>query len=158
MRIIEKEEVFDSKMDTNNHRKLVLEAMTVISKKIMKAAEDHDLSKLEEPEKPIFDTVTPLLKGLTYGSQEYKDQLKKMGPALDHHYANNSHHPEHYENGIDGMDLVDIVEMICDWKAATMRHDDGDIQKSLEINKKRFKMSDQLVSILKNTVERYFEN
>jgi hypothetical protein len=43
--------------------------------------------------------------------------------------------------------------MFCDWKAATMRHNDGDIRKSIEINKKRFKMSEDLAQIFRNTVE-----
>ena len=94
--------------------------------------------------------MTPKLIGLTYGSQEYKDSLKELGPALQHHYKHNSHHPEHYENGIDGMSLTDIVEMLCDWKAAAERHSDGDLAKSIEINCKRFNMSDQLTTILKN--------
>jgi hypothetical protein len=41
--------------------------------------------------------------------------------------------------------------MLCDWKAAGERHADGSITKSLEINKKRFGISDQLASILDNT-------
>lgn len=52
------------------------------------------------------------------------------------------------------MDLLDIVEMLCDWKAATERHNDGDIMKSLEINKNRFNIDDQLFAILENTVKR----
>ena len=51
------------------------------------------------------------------------------------------------------MNLVDLTEMICDWMAATMRHADGDIYKSLEINRKRFNIPDVLVKILKNTVD-----
>ena len=77
-----------------------------------------------------------------------------MQVALDHHYANNSHHPEHYKNGIMGMDLIDLIEMICDWKAATERNANGDIMKSIEINQKRFNYSDELKQILINTVER----
>jgi hypothetical protein len=65
----------------------------------------------------------------------------------------NPHHPEHYSDGIDGMNLLDLVEMVCDWKAATLRHDDGDIKKSVEINQKRFGMSDQLTKIIRNTVK-----
>ena len=52
-----------------------------------------------------------------------------------------------------GMTLVDLLEMICDWKAATMRHIDGDIYKSLVDNKKRFGISDDLYEILLNTVK-----
>jgi hypothetical protein len=75
-----------------------------------------------------------------------------MKVALDHHYSNNRHHPEYFENGINDMTLIDLIEMLCDWYAATQRHNDGDIFKSIEFNKTRFNMSDQLVSILTNTV------
>lgn len=116
----------------------------------------HDASKLQEPEKSAFDRMTPKLKGLTYGSQEYKDALAELKPALDHHYANNSHHPEHWKlNGINGMDLMDLVEMLCDWKAATMRHADGDFGKSMEISEKRFEIGWQLMQILHNTAIRF---
>lgn len=94
---------------------------------------------------------------MTYGSEEYQACLKAIKPALDHHYANNCHHPEHYKNGVDDMDFIDLVEMIADWKAATKRHNDGNILKSLEKNKERFHISDQLNNILMNTVERYFK-
>ena len=77
-----------------------------------------------------------------------------MKVALDHHYANNSHHPEHYENGVNGFDLFDLVEMLFDWKAATERHADGDIRKSIGINKERFGISEQLCYIFRNTADR----
>lgn len=54
---------------------------------------------------------------------------------------------------VAGMSLLDVVEMLADWKAATERHDDGDIEKSLEINADRFNLSPQLYSILKNTID-----
>ena len=50
------------------------------------------------------------------------------------------------------MNLVDLLEMIIDWKAASMRHDDGDVMRSIDINTKRFGMDPQLVKILQNTV------
>ncbi len=71
-----------------------------------------------------------------------------MGKGLEHHYGNNSHHPEFYENGIKGMNLIDLVEMLCDWKAATLRHINGDLLKSIEQNQKRFNYSDELKQIL----------
>lgn len=103
----------------------------------------------------MFDKWTPILKALEYGSEEYKKSLEKLKVALNHHYENNSHHPEYYEDGIDGMDLFDVVEMFFDWCAATKRNKDGNIYKSLDINKDRFKMSDQLYNIMKNTADRY---
>jgi len=45
-------------------------------------------------------------------------------------------------------------EMFFDWKAATERHNDGNIFKSIKINQDRFKYSDQLADIFTNTAER----
>lgn len=121
---------------------------------------DHDKSKLEEPELSTLAKITPKLAGMTYGSKEYNDSLKEIDlkPYLDHHYSNNRHHPEFFtfedeDDGIRGMNLVDLIEMFCDWKAATMRHDDGDLNRSIEINAKRFNLSYQLKNILINTVK-----
>ncbi len=77
--------------------------------------------------------------------------MAEMKPAIDHHNSANRHHPEHFEGGIHEMNLIDLLEMMCDWKAATLRHNDGDIMKSIEINQKRFGYSDELAAILRNT-------
>ena len=55
------------------------------------------------------------------------------------------------ENAINDMNLIDLVEMFCDWTASSRRHNDGNILKSIEINRSRFGMSDQLVNIFRNT-------
>ena len=61
------------------------------------------------------------LQNSEYGSNEHKEALDIIKPAIDHHYKENRHHPEHFEDGISGMNLVDICEMISDWKAASDR-------------------------------------
>lgn len=142
---------YDSRQDTIQHIERVRWLLDTCITDLHNRKNEHDRSKLEDPEKSIFDRMTPLLKGSTYGSEEYRGFLAEMKPALDHHYANNSHHPEHYENGVDGMSLLDLLEMLCDWKAAGERHADGSLAKSLEINRDRFKVSPQLQSILENT-------
>ncbi|MBT3209882.1 MAG: hypothetical protein HN347_16180 [Bacteroidetes bacterium] len=145
---------YNSKADTLQHIKRVNELlMTAVSELLIRAGK-HDNSKFESPEKELFDEYTPKLKDCTYGSDEYKEFLKGLKVALDHHYANNSHHPEHYKNGVNGFDVFDLVEMLFDWKAATERHNNGDIRKSIEINKERFGLSEQLCDILRNTVDR----
>jgi hypothetical protein len=149
---------YDSRLDTVKHINDVRFFMQGVTAELLNRMTNHDKSKLESPEKEYFDEYTPILKELKYGSQEYKDSLAKLRPALDHHYANNSHHPEHYEEGVDGMDLLDLLEMMCDWKAATSRTKDGDIQRSLEINKSRFNISNQLYKVLQNTVDRYLKH
>jgi len=147
-------EIYDSREDTLEHRKNVIKSFVKLAARTAKQVSKHDQSKLEEPEKPYFDKLTPALKDLTYGSPEYKKSLNLLGPANDHHRAVNSHHPEHFDNGVDGMTLMDLIEMYCDWKAATLRHDDGDFRESLKINKKRFNLSDQLFNIFKNTANK----
>jgi hypothetical protein len=142
---------YDSTADTKAHIREVQNAMGAIGIRLATRANVHDLSKLQAPEKAAFDVATPKLKGLTYGSPEYKAATDELGVALEHHYKANSHHPQHFPDGIDGMSLLDVVEMFCDWAAAVKRHDDGDLAKSIEINKERFGISDQLVSIFKNT-------
>ena len=146
-------EAYDSTTDINKHIMEVRHILDRFSSLLYDRALRHDSSKIQSQEKPIFDEFTPKLKGATYGSEEYQGFLKEMGLALKHHYEMNEHHPEHWEHGIRDMSLLDIVEMFCDWLAATRRHADGDIWKSIEINQGRFGYSDDLKSIFKNTVD-----
>ena len=145
--------MIDSRPDTCKHIQTVQHFMLLVVNDLLLRSLVHDQSKLGSPEKEIFDEYTPKLAGSTYGSEEYKQFLAGMKPALDHHYAKNSHHPEYYPNGIQGMSLLDIIEMLCDWKAATLRHNDGDIRRSIEINQKRFGYSDELKQIFLNTLK-----
>jgi hypothetical protein len=54
---------------------------------------------------------------------------------------------------VQDMSLLDVLEMLVDWKAATMRHANGDIRKSIEINQQRFGFSDELKRLMLNTLE-----
>ena len=147
---------YDSSVDTLNHIKRVSNLLHKFVKELLGRADNHDASKLRLPEKEVFDAYTPKLKETTYGSDEYKKHLVEMKKGLKHHYEMNYHHPEHYPSGVDSMDLVDLMEMFCDWKAATERNPGGDILKSIDINAKRFKLSPQLESIFLCTAQRYF--
>lgn len=146
---------YDSTADTLKHSQRVGELMVQIISELAERSTKHDRSKTEEPELSTFNEFSSRLKTSTYGSDEYKGFLAEMKPALDHHYANNRHHPEHFENGVNGMTLADLVEMLADWKAATERHDDGDLGKSLTIQQNRFGISPQLTEILYNTARQY---
>lgn len=142
----------DSRHDTLEHISKVQVRIAEVQANLDDRAALHDQSKLEEPEKSGFDVLTLKLGSLVYGSEEYKAALVEGKPTIEHHYAVNSHHPEHYPNGIAGMSLLDIIEMLCDWKAASERTKQGSIAASLAHNKERFGISDQLASILENTV------
>ena len=143
---------YDSSLDTLRHSRRVDELLLQMIVSIQERLTRHDKSKLEDPEKAIFDEYSPKLAQTEYGSEEYKQQLKEMQVALDHHYAHNRHHPEHFgEAGVWGMTLVDVVEMLADWKAASERGKNGDLGKSLPIQRQRFELDSQLYLILSNT-------
>jgi hypothetical protein len=145
------EEKYSSVPETKNHIVMVGRYLSEVIMELYSRAAEHDKSKIETPEVEVFDEFTPKLKGMTYGSPEYKQCLSEMVPALNHHYQKNRHHPEHHKNGILDMSLIDLVEMFCDWLAATKRHEDGDIFKSIQINAERFGYDTVLSSILRNT-------
>jgi hypothetical protein len=135
------------------HKFLVFKYIFDINIALFKRAICHDLSKFSNREAIIFASMTPRLKGSTYGSDEYKSFLEKLGPALEHHYSNNTHHPEHYNGDIKSMSLIDLIEMLCDWRASSKRHKDGDIHKSIDIGQKRFNYSDELKMVFKNSLK-----
>jgi hypothetical protein len=142
----------DSRIETYKHIRVVQSLLLRAINDLLFRHQVHDKSKLASPEVEIFDEWTPKLAASIYGSLEYAAMTVAMKPALDHHYAHNSHHPEHYPDGIRGMSLLDLIEMLCDWKAAAARHNDGDVRKSIEINQRRFRYSDELKQILLNTL------
>lgn len=141
--------------DTRAHIANVQRYMQAFATLLNTRSVDHDTSKLEEPEKSILHQNTVEYKRLKIGSPKYEAHLKKVKIALEHHYAMNSHHPQHYKNGVAGMDLLDIVEMFCDWMVACREHGDGNIVHSILENKKRFDYSDELTQILINTADRF---
>ena len=112
----------------------------------------HDASKLEEPELSGYAGLAEAVKGLTYGTPEYIAALEPYKPIIAHHYAANPHHPEHHLNGIADMTLIDVVEMLCDWKAASERGG-GDFADSLHKSINRFVVDQQLAQILTNTAK-----
>jgi hypothetical protein len=142
--------------ETMKHIWEVERNMCLIASQIEIAAKSHDKSKLNEPEASGFEKLTQLLSKSTYGSDEYNSFLKELAPVLKHHYESNTHHPEHFENGISGMTLIDLVEMFCDWLAASKRHENGDIFKSISISAERFQFPSELKSIFENTAKKFF--
>lgn len=142
--------------DTFRHIERIRNLLNACVIELLKRGELHDQTKLVHPEVEAFTKYTGALAECTYNSDEYKATLAAMRPALEHHYAHNRHHPEHHKHGIDDMNLIDIIEMLCDWKAASERHNNGNIRKSIEVNADRFHISPQLVRILENTADLLF--
>jgi G3E family GTPase len=144
--------------ETLKHINKVRENLWNVIRDLDHRAQIHDASKMEAPEREILAENTPKLAKTEYGSADYSKLLEEIKPALDHHYSKNRHHPEHWPQGVDDMNLMDLVELLCDWKAATERNKNGNIRKSIEHNAKRFNLSPQLEKILHNTVRELFKD
>lgn len=145
-----------SDAETIKHIHEVSASLSEFASELLNRGKHHDKSKLESPEREIFANKHSELANTEYGTPEYKSLLEGVRPAIEHHYAKNRHHPQHWPNGINDMTLVDLVEMLCDWKAATKRNKNGNIRKSIEINAQKFNISPQLKQIFENTVREMF--
>ena len=143
--------IAECQVETQKHIETVRKYIRFMIDKIDMRGVKHDASKLESPEVEVFAEYTPKLNNTTFGSEEYYQNLENMKAALGHHYAANRHHPEHFVNGVNDMTLIDLLEMFCDWKASTLRHNDGNLLRSIETNAERFKIDGQLTQILINT-------
>lgn len=151
---------YDSRPETREHINRVQSFIWEAIDNLERRARYHDRTKLEEPELSGFNEATPRLATLEYGTPEYQASLDALRPTLEHHFAHNDHHPEHYVDGVRGMSLLSLLEMLCDWRAAserTKKRADGDVylkksfEEGLEYNQKRFGYSDELAAILRNT-------
>lgn len=145
--------LYDSRPDTHEHIGEVRARLLNVAVMLIRRAHDHDRSKLTEPELSVFNEFTPKLRDSTYGSEEYQRFLAGMGAGLQHHYAHNDHHPEHFDNGIHDMNLIQLVEMLADWKAATLRHADGDLGRSIRQNAERFGYGEEVEGLLYRTAD-----
>jgi Family of unknown function (DUF5662) len=144
----------DSRADSLAHIHHVRDNISVFVAEMLRRGRDHDASKFSDAEKPMLDEVLPLLEGVAYGSPAWDEVINQAGPALEHHYRHNSHHPEHYGNeGVAGMDLFDLVEMVCDWMAAARRNPADGVK--VAYNVRKFGIEPQLAAILENTLARW---
>lgn len=143
--------VEETNRQTLEHRAHVQASLGRIARELEARGAVHDQSKMESPEVELFSSAIPKLKGLAYGSEEYRAVLREIKPATEHHNSVNRHHPE-FHGGVDKMNLVDLCEMVADWKAAAKRSG-GNVLDSMDYNAKRHSLSPQLAQIIKNTLE-----
>jgi G3E family GTPase len=150
------DDIILSNMETVKHIHRVRELLYTMISKLDERARLHDLSKLQSPEQEIFGSNFKELATVEYGTPAYEAMKVKVQPAIDHHYANNRHHPEHHKDGVNDMTLIDMIEMLCDWRASSERNKNGNIRKSIDINAERYNIGEQLRGVLENTVKEIF--
>ena len=107
--------------DTIRHKQLVLESGKILSDYLMAQGEfelslallkrcaTHDDSKFDYEEIMSFVCI-PDNNGMKDPNVKMDDFMKK---AIQLHWKNNSHHPEHHADIMD-MSLLDLLEMACD--------------------------------------------
>ena len=122
---------------------------------LIRRAENHDKSKLEEPELSWWKEMDKEPR-YPYGSEEYKQKIKRWNKVFKHHYQYNRHHPEHYEYGVSEMTLIDIVEMMCDWLGYKDTTTVTEALKVCDDQMARYDISEELRQIIFNTLLRYY--
>lgn len=147
--------------DTRQHQQYVAGYMIECAKRLLDRATKHDASKLAEPEishyiNPVFHLNTEKVE---FGSERYKELTAQMGKGWDHHKTHNDHHIEFFEpysvqtlnDPIKAMDLFCIIEMICDWIAASKRRGNNPSE-ALDYLKKKYQFDEQLEAVIRNTL------
>src|SRR6266568_6841922 len=123
--------------DLVDHKARVAGYLQIVATELFRRAAVHDNSKFSPDEFEVYDEVFPELQKYAYGSPELKATYKKLGPALKHHFEANDHHPDHFKGGIHEMNLIQLIEMVCDWLAASARSQTS-IHKGLLISQERY--------------------
>lgn len=138
------------------HKELVAHYLNRITHELALRGIHHDDSKFSDEEYEAYSKLAKECAEVPFGSSEHKSIVRKYRPAVEHHFAANPHHPDYHEAGVAGMTLVDLVEMLCDWKAASQRPGGTPLKESLPGSIKHFKIEPQLASVLENTIHSYF--
>lgn len=118
----------------------------------------HDISK--------FSGIEATIGGMNYeeyskinvlhpNASDVQEYTEKTKAALIEHYKLNDHHIEHFENGLSDMSLVQLAELICDSVAHLTERGYTPTECVCEIENqfKKYESSDEIVSIVKNTVK-----
>jgi hypothetical protein len=144
--------LLDSTRTTQDHVQKVRDNISRFVSDMIRRGEVHDMSKYEDPEKVLLDAIEyqNVNNGYApFGSPQYIQNTQILKPMLKHHYSINSHHPQHYPNGVMDMSLMDIVEMFCDWQAAALRNKEPEMNISHAAT--MHGLDPQLERIFKNT-------
>jgi hypothetical protein len=142
--------------DTRKHQQWVAEQLIACAKRLLDRAVSHDASKFSEVERKSY--VEPVWE-LNTREVEYRRLTAQMGEGWEHHKVHNTHHPEFVlmnqpefaGDPFSGMDLFDLLEMLCDWIAASKRR--GNLPSApIERFRNELGLDHQLECVLRNTL------
>ena len=140
---------FDKRL--KQHKDGVKTYLEIISMLLNTRALTHDNSKSSDEEYKYYKMANSVNRNDFKTYEEYMDYIKPtLDKGLKHHYENNRHHPEFFDNGIDDMTLIDIMEMIVDW-CISIKQNGKDLYKEIQYNFDKYNVSEQLKKIIINT-------
>lgn len=145
----------DTETYIRSHIERVRKKLNVLIDILTKRAINHDKSKLEEPELSLWKKMDQEPR-YPYGSEEYKDKVRRYSDLFNMHYEKNPHHPEHFPNGIQDMTLIDLMEMMCDWISYKDYIRVTEAINIVDKQSNRFGYSDEIKNVLINTILEYF--
>ena len=115
----------------SHHRQLVKKCLLLLanltnsrSKELKKRAELHDQSKYKKIEKKGYKILSWFYwhkKTLGDFPSLSQEQSRAIELAKQHHYQNNRHHPEFFQD-VCLMTKCDLEEMVCDWMAIALEN------------------------------------
>ena len=120
------------------HQKFVAHFLVKFAHALENRAIAHDQSKLSLEEFGGFVNVQRIAREQPYNSPDYKAVISSQTVQL--HFKRNSHHQEFYASGIADMSLFDIIEMVIDWKAASLTYGQTSLKDSLKVQIERFSL------------------
>ena len=125
------------------HRAVIQDSLRGIAQMLERRGDLHDLSKFSDEEFSGFRNINHAARGNKYGSPEYRKALEAIGGeggAFEYHVERNRHHPEYFLNQTE-MSFIDIIEMVCDWHAASVVYGNSTLRESLDAHRERFNLS-----------------
>lgn len=138
-----------------SHKRAVQRWMQRFGIILLRRGEDHDNSKLEEPEFSGWCKMDEEPR-YPYGSYEYKDKVKRFNPLFIEHWRKNRHHPEYFNYNFNDMDLIDIIEMMCDWLGYRDNITYTEASQLVSTQCDRYGFSDELKELILNTLKNHF--
>jgi hypothetical protein len=142
--------------DLAQHKGWVNKYIVKVVHLLRERADGHDDDKYKDPLKRIYSKNFDALCKTTFRSPEYNKIVgsEEFQEAFKIHTKNNRHHPQHFENGVEDMNLIDIIEMLCDWKAASDRTGrKQSVKEGMELNYEKYHIDGIARKWIENTLE-----
>lgn len=117
---------------------------------------NHDKSKLEEPEYSPYVKRKWMSKNRSVRGRWKKDP--EIRSALRHHLKNNKHHPEYWyseKTKSDGISMPEeyLWELLCDWGATSLEHNNTTREYFEKTKNKKFRWSKESEEFLDKHVD-----